>query len=524
MRMTRVLLLAALAALAGCRREKVCPADQRLCRDTCVALATDRANCGACGNVCPAGDLCSGGSCRCPDGRNDCGDLGCVDLASDPGSCGSCGSACAPTDVCTTPPGQSAACAGSCSPGLADCSRACVDLSTDRFHCGACGRACGTGESCRAGDCVASLYLACYNTNEVREATLDLAPAGLPLPVDTGPISLAWLGDTLYAANSLSNTLSALRFDPPAPRVAGAFTVLSSGGFMDLEYVAAGGGLLYVSNASVGTLVVVDPARGVVDEVPLPAPPAGIALAGGKAYVAVNDFFNPASSGVAVVDVSGEAACQPDPGAPACSAGSPCTGGKVCVNGRCQVGCGKLLRTISIPPALASAGGAPMPSRLALAGGRLYVTLWNLDPMTFAPTGSGRLAVIDAATDALLGGPGLAPVDLGADCLDPGDLATSGTTLWVTCGYYDFFGTKQVNGGGFVPVDLSVDPPAVGPVVKSTFAPGALAFCGGAGYAGDRGSGSVLRLDPGARQVTGSAALCPPMNGNAYVSAIACGP
>ncbi|MEM6928185.1 MAG: FG-GAP-like repeat-containing protein [Myxococcota bacterium] len=45
----------------------VCPADETLCDDTCVDLATDPANCGACGVSCAqSGDTCDGG-CRCTD-------------------------------------------------------------------------------------------------------------------------------------------------------------------------------------------------------------------------------------------------------------------------------------------------------------------------------------------------------------------------------------------------------------------------------------------------------------------------
>lgn len=34
-----------------------------LCGTTCVDLFRDRTNCGSCGNLCPAGKVCNGGSC-----------------------------------------------------------------------------------------------------------------------------------------------------------------------------------------------------------------------------------------------------------------------------------------------------------------------------------------------------------------------------------------------------------------------------------------------------------------------------
>ena len=42
-----------------------CPAGQTLCGGSCVSLATDRSNCGACGNVCGSSATCSGGACQC---------------------------------------------------------------------------------------------------------------------------------------------------------------------------------------------------------------------------------------------------------------------------------------------------------------------------------------------------------------------------------------------------------------------------------------------------------------------------
>jgi hypothetical protein len=50
-------------ALAACRTEVVCPANQSACGERCAALQSDPANCGACGSACPAAELCQAGAC-----------------------------------------------------------------------------------------------------------------------------------------------------------------------------------------------------------------------------------------------------------------------------------------------------------------------------------------------------------------------------------------------------------------------------------------------------------------------------
>lgn len=516
MRFPRSLLLPlALAALAACTDDKLCPSDQLLCGDACTPVATDAANCGACGNVCAAGEECSGGFCRCPDGRADCGGA-CVDVLSDPAHCGACGTACPGATLCTTDGAGATSCRDACAePSQTACGRACVALASDPQNCGACGRACGTNERCEAGACVADLYLACYNSDDVREATRDLQPAGLPISVAPGPIGLASLGDALFVASARwtgLETLSAIRRDPPAVRVDVLHEM--SAPSQDIQALAAHGGLLYLSHASVGTLLVLAPDGGVVDEVPLlpaGAPPDaanpnphGVAFVGDEAYVALNE-----RNEVVVLDVSGMAACASGAATPPCASE---------------------VARIDVQP-LASAGALARPSRLAAVGGRVYAALWNLDAFWSPPQGStGRLAAIDAATHTLDpavvtdGVAGL--VDLGAGCLNPAGLALDGGTLWVTCGAFDYSNWPEVTilGGGVVPMDVSGTLPAPGAAIAAGpgEAPGNLAFCGGTGYVGDRNSGKVFRLDPAAGIADGTE-LCPVSGGYAYVADLACG-
>ncbi len=79
----RLLLLAgaALAALAACSQEKTCAPGEVLCGGSCVAT-TDPDHCGACGQVCVAGQACQAGQCldcaaACGPGQT-CADRRCV--------------------------------------------------------------------------------------------------------------------------------------------------------------------------------------------------------------------------------------------------------------------------------------------------------------------------------------------------------------------------------------------------------------------------------------------------------------
>jgi DNA-binding beta-propeller fold protein YncE len=379
-----------------------------------------------------------------------------------------------------------------CTSDQVTCNGQCVALASDPANCGTCGRACGAGQSCSAGlccegsQCPPALYAACFNASSVQGATAALAPVGSPVQVESGPIAFAWQGTALWVANSISNTLDRLAVSPAGLAPSGALPTLRipvSGPFADLEYLAEWNGLLYASNAAVGSLLVVDPSDLSVREVPLGSFsfPQGIAFTGNKAYVALN-----ALNAVAVVDLATRT----------------------------------LTRTIDLS-AQSSPGGSPLPSRLAVKGTRLYVTLWNLDP-TFSPAGNGLLAVIDTTTDALV--PGASPVDLGTACQDPGGLAFHGDTLWVTCGFFAYNGTT-VTGSAFVPVDVSGPVPVVRtPVPVAGAAPGALAFCGDVGYAGDRFSGKVLRLDPSTGSVAAQGLVCAASaSGSRFVADVACG-
>jgi hypothetical protein len=56
----RTALSLAVLFVGGC----VCPPGEASCDGECVGLVQDRANCGACGNVCRTGQLCVEGQCR----------------------------------------------------------------------------------------------------------------------------------------------------------------------------------------------------------------------------------------------------------------------------------------------------------------------------------------------------------------------------------------------------------------------------------------------------------------------------
>jgi hypothetical protein len=111
---------------------------------SCTTLASDRKNCGQCGNVCAPEEICSGGACiagcSC-----EFTEEGACDLTSSPLSCGACSHFCTPMETCIA--GQ---CVGECpSATPAACVtpsygtlQSCADLSSDPQNCGSCGNTC----------------------------------------------------------------------------------------------------------------------------------------------------------------------------------------------------------------------------------------------------------------------------------------------------------------------------------------------------------------------------------------------
>ncbi len=380
----------------------------------------------------------------------------------------------------------------------------CVSLQTDPGNCGGVGRACASGESCSGGiccldtQCPPAVYAACFNTNSIQGTTTDAIPVGAPFGVDAsgaGPIAFAWSGTDLWVANSMTNTLDRLAVSPTGLAAAGTLpsvTVPVAGPYPDLEAMAEQDGILYVANAAVGSLLVVDPSKAnpIVAEVSLgdaTSYPQGVAVQGTKAYVTLRG-----TDEIVVVDLPNR----------------------------------RVAKRLSVA-SMASPGGTAMPSRIVLGIDRAYVALWNLDsvtnPYVWTPAGNGRLAVVDTLNDTLAQS---TAVDLGPSCLNPGGLSVQGTTLWVACGFqkFDASAPQPFQGASFVPVDVSGAPVVGAAVAAGDHGPGSIAFCNGVGYAGDRYSGSWLRLDPVGRTVLDATSVCPPSAyGYAMVADVTCG-
>jgi len=135
--------------------------------DGCETLLTeDNMNCGACGNVCPAGSECDSGTCTtpwgCAPGLVRCSTLEqkCTDLQTDVENCGGCGRSCGqhPNVRSRCSAGE---CVFECPAGRADCDgrldNGCeIDVEHDPLNCGGCGVMCdvSVGQPCVSGKCL----------------------------------------------------------------------------------------------------------------------------------------------------------------------------------------------------------------------------------------------------------------------------------------------------------------------------------------------------------------------------------
>ncbi len=372
----------------------------------------------------------------------------------------------------------------------------CYALQTDPFNCGSKGNACAANQGCSVGNCVdcttagaactSVIAVACYNLNEVRPLAANLAQSTAPISTDNGPISLAWLGSSLYVGNNATSDISPVTLSPPS---VGAAIAISPNTYA-LTNISGNGKYLWASDYYESSVVIVDPTQTVpVQALPLATSasdypnPYGIAFVGAKAYVALNG-----DNALAVLDIT--------------------TVPGVTVSKRIDLS------------ALAGTGAAAMPSGVAASGTTVYVTLWELNATTYEPVPgvNGRLAVVDSTTDTVVG----EAVDLGSDCLNPSGIVIDGTTLWVACGFFDHT-TKAISGGALLPVDISKTPPSVGTPITLSNAATSIVICNGQGFAGAADSGTVIAFDPVAKKVTNTALACPSQPGKAsYVPAIAC--
>ncbi len=133
-----------------------CDGGGTLCGSSCVNVSNDNANCGACGNACPSGQVCSASKCgtTCSNNTKICGST-CVDTQTDDTNCGACGTKCTTNQKCVA--GKCALqCAqptSICAPDGGDAGPYCANTSSDNSNCGACGVICGQLTACDAGKC-----------------------------------------------------------------------------------------------------------------------------------------------------------------------------------------------------------------------------------------------------------------------------------------------------------------------------------------------------------------------------------
>jgi hypothetical protein len=136
----------------------------------CADFSIDHNNCGGCGIVCAANQVCMSGRCvtppppppMCQPPSSPCQPpqaMGyCADFNVDHNNCGGCQLVCSVDQVCmggkcTVPPPPPM-----CQPPLSPCQPPqgmgyCANLAVDNFNCGMCGKPCAGATTCQMGMC-----------------------------------------------------------------------------------------------------------------------------------------------------------------------------------------------------------------------------------------------------------------------------------------------------------------------------------------------------------------------------------
>ena len=410
--------LLASGLLGGCARESfTCGEGFSRCALACADLTSDAANCGGCGVACKAGELCQSGRCQCPPGATLCGSA-CVVTASDPANCGGCagigaGQACWTNEVCEL--GQ---CQTRCvSPGSTQCGRSCVNLASDVNNCGACDHPCRDAQSCHSGRCTYDIVAACFNTGQVVGVQGETDLQSTRARVGSFPQALGSLDDVLLVGDGIDQRLRQARLDDFSP-LPGEVRLGASP-----NHIWVDDPLIYVVNSLGNTLQILQRQTslansglqlstiGEVNFGPVSSPQA-VAFIGNDAYLP----FWSGPGQVVRVDVA-------NPRAPVVTRVFD-------------------LRDLDLQP---FDGGTTYarPGAVAVAWGKVYVALQNLDPRA-SPGGPGILAKIDPVSESVTA------INLGADvCLNAFWLSAADDALYVSCA------GKIIYGPGYQP--LAVD-------------------------------------------------------------------
>ncbi|AGC42316.1 hypothetical protein MYSTI_00967 [Myxococcus stipitatus DSM 14675] len=486
-------LLATLGVLLSCLLLTGCPDSGVVCGeglsrcgDTCVDLTSASANCGACGVTCGEGQLCSEGACTCQAGTTACGGA-CVDTRSSPQHCGGCagagGTVCASGQVC-----EQGACKVSCSAeGFQRCGDSCVNLDTDTSHCGTCGTACGDARSCRGGVCTYDVVATCFNSGQVVGIQSGTDFKGPSVQVASSPQSAARLSDVLLVLDSANKLVQARLGDY------GVLPARNDTGRAPNQFIVRDP-LIYILNSTDNTIQVLRR-----DEAAIPGAPPGARFPDGITFSDIGNVPFGANTNPFAMALLREELWITLYGN---LMGDPTFGGRVLRVSLANPLRPRVVDTIDLPTGAAlkpfpNNTTLPTPAGITAHRDMLYVALNNLNPATYSPGGPGFLARINPANNTV------SLIELGADCLNPGSVASVGEQLLVSCSgkanYDANYNLLSVEKTGLVLLDAQDQVVATAPVACAPGASGCaipaagrFAVVGQRAYVGDTNGGRIF--------------------------------